>query len=98
MNVLRDQGMMNDREAGVVPNTKAVYIITDKIIIDDRGFAFTDGMGKGSFQEVHTGDVIGMQGNDPYIASYDGVLIFPEREEMFAPGVVATWIAKRQDA
>ncbi len=96
--ILRDQGMLNDREVDAVPNAKVEYIITDKIVIDDRGFVFTDGMGKGSFQEFHAGESIGMQGNDPYIAAYDGVLIFPEREEMFAPGVVATWIAKRKNA
>lgn len=97
MNVLRDLGNVQDGKALPTPKQQTVYVITDKIVIDERGFAFTPGMGASSFQPVHMGDVIGTQGDDPYIAQYEGVLIFPEREEMFAPGVTATWIAQKRD-
>lgn len=98
LNVLRDLGNVQDGGALPTPKPKTVYTTTDKIVIDERGFAFADGMGETSFQPFHTGDVIGTQGDVPYLAPYDGVLIFPEMEEKFAPGIVATWLAREKRA
>lgn len=95
LNILRDLHMITDEALLPDATPKTPYVITEKIFIDDRGFTFAPGMGIESFQTVKQGEIIGMQGNDPYVAPYDGVLIFPEREEKCIPGAIATWIAQK---
>lgn len=95
LNILRDQKMIQDGVALTSPAPKETLRLVDRIIIDERGFKFADNMGKNSFQAFKAGDILGYQGNDPFIAKQDGCFIFPKPEKLFWKGTPATWIAEK---
>lgn len=81
LNVLKDQGMVS----GVLPQptnlTRLVYELTERINLTEAGFRFADHRGTGSFEEFKQNDVIGFVGDEPFVAQYDGVILFPKIQE-----------------
>ena len=74
---------------------RAAYMVTETVVLDDRGFAFATGRGTRSFEPFVPGDLIGTRGTDQVLAPYDGVLVFPKVPELWKVGSPVGFFAKR---
>lgn len=96
MNVLRDQGVVTAKTATLQKtDPKKVFELIECIYLTEAGFVFADGRGLGSFEEFKFGDEIGRIGNEPLVAEYDGVVVFPKLPEFQALGKPVVYLAKQ---
>ncbi|NBS41998.1 hypothetical protein EBS80_05080, partial [bacterium] len=72
-----------------------VYETTEAITLTDRGFAFASGRGEKNFEPFAQGDVLGYHADEPALAPYDGVLMFPKVPELWKVGSPVGFLAKR---
>jgi succinylglutamate desuccinylase len=95
LNVLRDQKMLIDIVLEQEQEKeKQIFELTERIHLTEAGFRYADGKGKGSFEEFKQGDVLGYVGEDPLIAQYDGVIIFPKVSEHWKIGQPVMFLGK----
>ncbi|MDG1950220.1 MAG: succinylglutamate desuccinylase/aspartoacylase family protein [bacterium] len=94
LNLLTVQGLIPGEQLDH-PSEKDVYEITKAITLDDRGFSYTNGFGKGSWQEFKKGDIIGQHGEQIVKTDSDGVLVFPKLEKHWVTGRPVGYLAKR---
>ena len=94
LGLLVDQAVI-DGEQTCTPTEKDVYEITGAIKLDERGFTYMNGFGKGSWQEFQKGDVIGNHGDQELVAETDGVIVFPKLEKHWVIGRPVGYLAKR---
>lgn len=95
MNVLRDQGMIDEQVVSRTQTTRSVYELVSVLNLTHVGFRYADDRGAGSFEAFARGDTIGYVGNDPIIAEFDGVIVFPKLPEFQALGKPIVYLAKR---
>lgn len=82
LNVLRDQGLISSPiSKGNMRESRRIFELTERINLTEAGFRYADEKGKGSFEEFKQGDVLAYVGDEPFVASYDGVIIFPKIQE-----------------
>lgn len=95
LNVLYDQGLVTSPlPRGSMRGSRHVFELTERINLTEAGFRYADGRGKGSFEEFKKGDVLGYVGEDPFIAEYDGVIIFPKVPEHWKIGQPVLYLGK----
>ncbi len=97
LNILKDQQMILSDALPTKKNTDArsIYELVHAINLTEAGFQYADGRGAGSFEEFRMGDVIGYVGEDPLIAEFDGVIVFPKIPELQKLGKPLVYLAKR---
>ncbi|MCX6714477.1 MAG: succinylglutamate desuccinylase/aspartoacylase family protein [Candidatus Uhrbacteria bacterium] len=95
MNVFIDQGMID----GFVPtrNTigRSIYELMSVINLTDAGFRYEGTLGGGSFEEFTIGQTIGYVGDEPVVAEFDGVIVFPKIPELQTLGKPVVYLAKK---
>lgn len=94
MNVLRDQGMVQEPTVLRPPVSRFVYELMSVILLSEAGFRYEGDFGQGSFQEFEKGQTIGFIGQDPVVAEFDGVIVFPKIPEHIAIGKPVVYFAK----
>jgi succinylglutamate desuccinylase len=95
LNVLYDQGLVTSPlPRGSMRGSRHVFELTERINLTEAGFRYADGRGKGSFEEFKKGDVLGYVGEEPLIAEYDGVIIFPKVPEHWKIGQPVLYLGK----
>lgn len=93
------EGILSRAGMLVAPETlhdaQTTYEMTEAITLTERGFAFAPGRGERNFEPFAQGDVIGRHGEEPVVAPYDGVLMFPKVSELWKVGSPVGFLAKR---
>lgn len=93
------EGILSRAGMVVAPQTlhdgQVAYQMTEAIALTDCGFAFAPGRGERNFEPFAQGDVLGRHGEDPLVAPYDGVLMFPKVTELWKIGSPVGFLAKR---
>lgn len=94
INLLIDQGLV---EGVVTPSVceHERYELTEPVILTDEGFTFAQGLGERSWEPFTQGSTVGYHGSVPFIAGYDGVIVFPKVPEHRKVGKPLVYLAKR---
>ena len=94
LNVLRDQGMIDDGVILPEPTPKTVYELVASIVLDESGFAYTDDSVT-SFSPFSSGDLLGTHGDGREVRpDFDGVYIFPKPKDHWKIGLPIGYLAK----
>lgn len=94
LNVLRAQQMLADDVDPQPRFAHKQYFELDQLIpLTDKGFAFAPGRGEQSFEPFNQDDVLGLIGDQPLVAPYDGVIMFPKVPELWKVGAPVCYFA-----
>ena len=75
--------------------TRSIFELVSVINLTEAGFRYEGNLGGGSFEEFATGQTIGYVGDEPIVAEFDGVIVFPKVPELIALGKPVVYLAKR---
>jgi len=93
LNVLRDQGMIND--GVVLPDItqNETYELVEAIVLTEDGFEYK--IEGGSFTPFVAGEIVGIHGDGKEIKpDFDGVIIFPKPKDHWVSGLPIGYLAK----
>jgi len=94
INLFIDQGLV-EGQVEIPDGSREMYEMTEAIILTDEGFHFTEGLGEGSWEEFKEGEILGYHGESPFMALYNGVIVFPKLPEHRKVGKALAYLAKK---
>ena len=100
MNVLRDQNMVAAHPTPAHPSmrgggSRSVFELVSVINLTEAGFCYEGNLGGGSFEEFTIGQTIGYVGDEPIVAEFEGVVVFPKIPELQTLGKPVVYLAKK---
>ncbi len=94
VHLMQDSGLLSGTPT-LPDQTKELFELSEALVLTTDGFAFADGLGQRSFEEVRAGQTIGLVGERPTVASEDGVIVFPKIKEHWKIGRPVGFSARR---
>ncbi len=95
LHILRDQGLLGGTVPGVSVALPQLYELTEELLFPVGGnFVWSNGLGEYNFQPFALGQEIYVRNGVSYLASHDGVILFPKPVNLIAEGYPVGYLAR----
>ncbi len=96
LNIFANQGMIErEVQSDSVCKDRNVYKMHTRIDLTEKGFRYEKGFGKGDFEKIEKGQVIGYHGKEVYKSPVTGIILFQVPKEMWSEMGCVGFIAEK---
>ena len=82
LNIFADQGMIEREVSDNICKDRNVYKMHTRIDLTKKGFEYAKDFGKGDFEKVEKGQIIGYHGKETYKSPVTGIILFQVPKEL----------------